>query len=173
MWCLIRTEGYSGLIRVSIILHTPDRSTRAGQLDHAAGILATDRLDIGVAYDIEVPANDYLSGSIRPTVLAGESYCITVLRSSDGKTGSSPADRKGMGCDLAEKLRLPGQRYFCLCGGVETASGTPQDLFGIGQAEGLIIQIPIAGRLYFFANDWPDKYGNNHGSVRLSIIRLS
>ena len=74
MWCLIRTEGYSGLIRGSIILHTPDQSIRAGQLDHAAGILVTDRLDIGVAYDIEVPANDYLSGSIRPTVLAGETY---------------------------------------------------------------------------------------------------
>ena len=134
----------------------------------------TDRLDIGVAYDIEVPANDYLSGSIRPTVLAGESYCITVPPEQRWKDWFISCGPEGHGLRFGrKKLRLPGQRYFCLCGGVETASGTPQDLFGIGQAEGLIIQIPIAGRLYFFANDWPDKYGNNHGSVRLSIIRLS
>ena len=50
---------------------------------------------------------------------------------------------------LAEKLRLPGQLIFLSCGGVETASGTLQDLFGIGQAEGLIIQIPIAGEALF------------------------
>ena len=108
MWCLIRTEGYSGLIRGSIICIHQTGTSGAGQLDHAAGILMTDRLDIGVAYDIEVPANEYLSGSIRPTVLAGETYCITVLRSSDGKTGSSPADRKAWAAIWQKKLRLPG-----------------------------------------------------------------
>jgi len=77
--------------------------------------------------------------------------------------------------------RLPGRPFFLLCGAVG------QDLeraFAVGAALDWSAPAEIAAlpdrQLYFFANDWPSRYGNNHalpekkgGPLRVSISRLT
>lgn len=79
------------------------------------------------------------------------------------------------------KNRLPGAPFFCLCGCV----GSDDSLaFAIGEKLDWSVPESSAGladrQLYFFANDWPCMYGNNHalppeegGPLSVNITRLA
>ena len=65
-------------------------------------------------------------------------------------------------------LRVKGVKCFCLCGAYNddyTNKGFP-----IGTAK--TVTITENGTLSFFANDAPGHYGNNKGSVIMSVTRL-
>lgn len=82
---------------------------------------------------------------------------------------------------LQKRNRLPGRRVFLLCGVV---GKDEKRAFPIGSACEWSAPPEIAEwsdrQLYFFANDWPGKYGNNHplgpekgGPLRVVVTRLS
>lgn len=77
--------------------------------------------------------------------------------------------------------RLPWRRVFLLCG---TVGKSLQRAFPIGAGREWTAPTDDAlgpdRQLYFFANDWPSKYDNNHplspkqgGPLRVSITRLA
>lgn len=59
--------------------------------------------------------------------------------------------------------RLPWSPFFLLCG---TVGQDLEHVFAVGKTLDWTAPPDIAGRpdrqLYFFANDWPSKYGNNY-----------
>jgi hypothetical protein len=86
---------------------------------------------------------------------------------------------------LAAWNRLPGQRIFALCASVgNEEKDLSKQAFYVGEehiwtAPSEFIEVSNR-QLYFFANDWPSKYGNNEalppekgGPLRVTIMRLS
>lgn len=66
---------------------------------------------------------------------------------------------------LAEfKRRVPKAKWFALIGAIDEDLATA---FVIGG--GYTFQAPRSGELTAFANDWASKYGNNRGSVELTV----
>jgi len=86
------------------------------------------------------------------------------------------------GLILQANNRLPGRRFFLLCG---TMGKTDRTSFAIGthrQWTAPSMGIGEDNKLYLYANDWPQKYfqSNNNeidpadgGPLRVSILRVS
>lgn len=78
--------------------------------------------------------------------------------------------------------RLPWKPFFLLCG---TLGWDLEHAFGIGPSlpdwpAPADVDALADRQLYFFANDWPGRYGNNHplaesegGPLRVTITRIT
>lgn len=83
------------------------------------------------------------------------------------------------GADFVATRRLEREPWFCLIGAVANDAGgqpgtdgspNPHQQFAIG--ERVEQQLDAGGYFYAFANDAWDFYGNNRGSVTLTIARI-
>lgn len=111
-----------------------------------------------------------------------ETYKVIVNdedRWHDGKEISCNGD--GWNCDdqqlgvielairMMKKIRrVPDQDWFTLCATVDSNDDYAQPIGQSGE-----YNTTHAGELMFFANDLKSKYGNNSGSLRVEIIRIS
>ena len=65
--------------------------------------------------------------------------------------------------------RSPFQPYFALIGITGGKNGGRIHEFDPNRASNTLYAPPRSGRLYCYFNDWPCRYGNNHGRIKLSF----
>jgi hypothetical protein len=119
---------------------------------------------------ITVTAAEYPSGNPSITVNKGEVYSFFVEK------GQRWTDFYFIGCGpkgfslhyRRKELHIPNINYFCLCGLVQ---GNSEIKFPIGESLS-DYPIPESGELRFFANDHPDYYRNNRGSIEVKVTRV-
>jgi hypothetical protein len=119
---------------------------------------------------ITVTAAKYPSGDPILSVKQGEVYSFRVEK------GQRWTDFYFIGCGpkgfslpyRRKELHIPNINYFCLCGLLQ---GHSEIKFPIGESlPDYLIQ--ENGELRFFANDHPDYYSNNRGSIEVKVTRV-
>lgn len=68
---------------------------------------------------------------------------------------------------IESERRVPNANFFTLIGNLDQ---NPTENFAIGL--GVRKTFAKAGKLNFFANDWPTRYANNSGAVSVLVTRL-
>jgi len=79
---------------------------------------------------------------------------------------------------FTSKNRLKGQPFFMLCGNIDKRLDNSDFAFPIGNVKEWIAPAEIDDlleeerKLYFFANDWESRYGNNKGLLTVKAYEL-
>jgi len=127
-------------------------------------------------WQVDAAQKDFASDlAIEPGVryLFKASGCWKDWFISCGPTGWGPGWKW-----FTSKNRIKGQPFFMLCGNINQQCDDPLMAFPIGHekewtAPKELSMLPEGERqLYFFANDWETKYGNNSGATCVRAYKL-
>ena len=135
-------------------------------------VVIEDALAIDDEKSICIQAKEYFS-RLALKVNAGELYEFKVDKNDKWIDLCIPSNAKGFrNCLFSKhKLRVPKVPCFYLCGTIEM-DDTNNFPIGLGRK----FEIPVSGKIHFFANDKKDSRFaniNNWGCIQLKIRRLA
>jgi hypothetical protein len=127
------------------------------------------RVSINEDILITIQAKDLYGGTPTLTVEAGQIYSFEVLPNQEWHDAFIRTDADGFFNFLLwfSGRRVKGVKCFTLCG---TIGQNEEQHFKIGQNL-QHFKISTSGELYFFPNDSIRHYGNNKGSIKLTVRR--